>query len=102
MSFKTDYKDEIPSGGYPTYNIVGLDGTVIQSDVKIVRSNGNEQDGDAFGAKEVNDIHNELNENESISIIVNKLLSISSFMENPKPLLDELGQYIDINLESEE
>lgn len=61
MAFKTDYKDEIPSGGYPTYNIVGSDGTVIQSDVKIVRSNGNEQDGDVFGAKEVNDIFDILN-----------------------------------------
>lgn len=61
MSFKTDYKDEIPLGGYPIYNIVGPDGTVIQSDVKIVRSNGNEQDGDAFGAKEVNDIFDMLN-----------------------------------------
>lgn len=97
MSFKTDYKDEIPLGGYPTYNIVGPDGTVIQNNVKIVRSNGNEQDGDAFGAKEVNDIHKELNNNESISILVNQLINICYFTENPKPILDELSKYINID-----
>lgn len=32
-----------------------------------------------------------------IYLIINQLINISLFTENPKPLLDELGKYIDIN-----
>ena len=41
--FKTDYKDEIPEGGTALYNLVDQEGGVVQENIKIERSNENEQ-----------------------------------------------------------
>lgn len=60
--FKTDFKDEIPIGELRLYDMIDQNGGYIGKGVKLVRSNGNTQDGDKFGAKEVNAIHNFLND----------------------------------------
>lgn len=60
--FKTNYKNEIPNDGVRLYDIVDKNGNKIESNVKLVRSNGNKQEGDEFGATEVNAIHSRLNE----------------------------------------
>ena len=54
--FKTDYKDEIPEGGTALYNLVDQEGGVVQENIKIERSNENEQEGDLFGALQLNEI----------------------------------------------
>lgn len=69
--FKTDFKDEIPIGELRLYDMIDQNGAYIGKGVKLVRSNGNTQDGDKFGAKEVNAIHkflnNLLNGNETVA-----------------------------------
>lgn len=99
--FRTDFKDEIPSGGQALYDIVAEDGTTIQTNVKIIRSNANEQDGDVFGAKEVNDIHTVLNKEEKISPLVTQLLNMAMFTSDPTSTINELGNYINTS-ESED
>lgn len=101
MTFKTDYKDEIPAGGTRLYNIVTEDGTIVQSNVKLVRANTNEQEGDAFGAKEVNDIHSNLNDKTTIEELLNGLISISIFTADPTEYFEQLEQYF-TSEESEE
>ena len=59
--FKTNYKDEIPKDGIALYNLINENGTIVQKNVKIVRSNGNEQEGDLFGAVQLNQICEALN-----------------------------------------
>lgn len=59
--FKTDYKDEIPEGGTALYNLVDQEGGVVQENIKIERSNENEQEGDLFGALQLNEICEALN-----------------------------------------
>lgn len=59
--FKTDYKDEIPKDGVALYNLVNSKETVIEKEVKIVRANTNEQEGDPFGAYQLNEIGKALN-----------------------------------------
>lgn len=59
--FKTDYKDEIPEGGTALYNLVDQEGGVVQENIKIERSNENEQEGDLFGAAQLNQICEALN-----------------------------------------
>ena len=101
MTFKTDYKDEIPTGGTRLYNIVTEDGSIVQSNVKLVRANTNEQEGDAFGAKEVNDIHSNLNDKTTIEELLNGLISISLFTADPTDYFEQLEQYFN-TAESEE
>lgn len=102
MAFKTDYKDEIPTGGTRLYNIVTEDGTIVQSNVKLVRANTNEQEGDAFGAKEVNDIHSNLNDKTTIEELFNGLIGISIFTSDPTDYFEQLEQYFTSGEESEE
>ena len=59
--FKTDCNDEIPEGGTTLYNLVNTQGTIVQQNIKIVRSNKNQQEGDVFGAYQLNQIHAALN-----------------------------------------
>ena len=59
--FKTDYKDEIPQNGTALYNLVDQEGGVVQENIKIERSNENEQEGDLFGALQLNEICEALN-----------------------------------------
>lgn len=59
--FRTDYKNEIPIGEVRLYDMIDENGGYIGKGVKLVRSNGNLQEGDTFSALEVNAIHEFLN-----------------------------------------
>ena len=69
--------------------------------MKLVRANTNEQEGDAFGAKEVNDIHSNLNDKTTIEELLNGLISISIFTADPTEYFEQLEQYF-TSEESEE
>lgn len=72
MSFRTNYKDEIPQNGKRLYNIIDdKTGAVINQNARIVRSNSNTQEGDEFGAAEVNLIHKHLNSATNDNLIMN-------------------------------
>lgn len=71
MSLRTDFKDEIPAGGSRKYGLVDNSGNYLYKDVKIVRTNENVQDGDEFGAAEVNTIHEYLNLMHNDNLLVN-------------------------------
>lgn len=59
--FKTNYMDEIPDDGVRLYDITDKNGNKIESNVKLVRSNGNKQEGDVFSSEELNAINKFLN-----------------------------------------
>ena len=71
MSLRTDFKDEIPAGGSRKYGLVDNSGNYLYRDVKIVRTNENTQDGDEFGAAEVNTIHEYLNSMYNGNLLIN-------------------------------
>lgn len=59
--FRTDYKNEIPIGEVRLYDLIDSNGAYIGKGVKLVRANGNLQEGDTFSSLEVNAIHEFLN-----------------------------------------
>lgn len=59
--FRTDYKDEIPIGEVRLYDLIDSNGAYIGKGVKLVRANGNLQEGDTFSSLEVNAIFECLN-----------------------------------------
>lgn len=71
MNFKTNYKDEIPANGKRLYGLVDKNGAYVNRDVQIVRTNANTQEGDTFGAAEVNKIGGFLNDTSNDNIIIN-------------------------------
>lgn len=72
MSFKTDFKDEIPANGKRLYQVVDdSTGGIIHNGVRIIRSNKNTQEGDTFGASEVNEIHKMLNDMSNDNLLIN-------------------------------
>ena len=81
---KTNFKDEIlPEGQqYRKYNIVGEDGRVIQSNIHLVKSYSPKQEGDKYGALEINTLNKDVNGKQ------NKVLD---GLTPPDPLLGEDG-----------
>lgn len=59
--FRTNYKDEIPIGEVRLYDMIDENGAYIGKGVKLVRANGNLQEGDTFSSLEVNSIFECLN-----------------------------------------
>lgn len=82
MSLRTDFKDEIPAGGSRKYGLVDNSGNYLYKDVKIVRTNENVQDGDEFGAAEVNTIHEYLNLMHNDNLLINGDFQINQRGQN--------------------
>lgn len=59
--FKDNYKDEIPVGEVRLYDMIDENNAYVGKGVKLVRSNGNVQDGDQFGSLQANQIFSFLN-----------------------------------------
>lgn len=97
MEFKTDYKDEIPEGGTPTYNLVDQDGKIVVENVKIERSNSNEQEGDLFGALQVNQIGEALNTAKQYLVLMAKLADTLPLFKSNADLtvLDEIKKILE-------
>lgn len=76
----TNFVDEIPKDGKRTYKITNdEDGQVIEKEVRIERSNKNEQEGSLFGAKQVNRTHQTVNELiDEVGTKQNKILTGNS------------------------
>lgn len=54
--FKDNFKDEIPVGEVRLYDLIDENNAYIGKGVKLIRSNGNIQEGDQFGALQANQI----------------------------------------------
>lgn len=65
MALKTDYKDEVLSTSQPyrTYNIVDSGGSTLYSGVRINRADTPQQEGNKFGASDINDTNIQVNKN---------------------------------------
>lgn len=71
MAFKTNFKDEIPLNGERLYGGLDKNGAYVFRDVRMVRTNGNTQEGDTFGAAEVNEIGKFLNGTSHRNLVLN-------------------------------
>ena len=74
---KTDFKDEIlaPNETYRKYNIVDEGGRVIQSKVHLVRAYTPKQEGDSYGALNINELN----------VIVNRLKESALLIKDRSP-----------------
>lgn len=61
MSLRTDFKDEVLEKDYRVYDLVNDKGKVIKADVHLKCKDIPKQVGDAYGAKEVNELNFEVN-----------------------------------------
>lgn len=69
---KTDFKDLIPVGGEKLYQITDSStGAIIGNSVRIRRANGNVQNGDKYGAAEVNEERELINQLSNSNILIN-------------------------------
>lgn len=68
---KNTFKDEIPKDGKRKYGIVDSAGNYIYRDVQIVRTNTNTQDGDKYGAADVNEERTLLNQLGNSNLLIN-------------------------------
>lgn len=68
---KDNFKDEIPQSGKRKYGIRDNLGNYIYRDVEIVRTNGNTQDGDRYGAAEVNEERSAINQLTNPNLLIN-------------------------------
>lgn len=90
--FKTDYKDEVPKDGKRLYNAVDdKTNAIINKDIRLVRSNTNIQEGDTFGAMELNDIGKHLNGVSNENLLINGDFQVWQSGTTFKPNL--AGQY---------
>ena len=73
MSLKTDYKDEIlPSGQTErTYNIVDQNGTIVQSNVRLQKAYTPQQEGDNYGALDINKCNDAINQVSNPNLLIN-------------------------------
>lgn len=69
---KENFKDEIPNGDKRLYGLVDGNGNYVYRDLQIVRTNSNKQNGDKFGAAEVNQITSTINDIVDGTIPVSK------------------------------
>lgn len=74
MPLKTDFKDEILAEGteYRVYDIVNSGGTPVYENIHLVRKDTPQQEGDDYGAEEINTL------NETVNNCQKKVLSGSS------------------------
>lgn len=68
---KENFKDEIPQDGKRKYGIVDETGNFILRDVEIVRTNSNIQEGDRYGANEVNEERKVINQLSNPNLLIN-------------------------------
>lgn len=80
--FRTNYKNEIPIGEVRLYDLIDSNGAYIGKGVKLVRANGNLQEGDVFGEKEVNEIFKFFNGLLDGSEVVNTAVNASNSLDN--------------------
>ena len=74
---KEDFKDEIPQGGRRLYQITDdSTGGIIYNKVRIDRANGNTQDGDKYGAAEVNEERSAINQLTNPNLLINGCFQI--------------------------
>lgn len=64
MALKTDFKDEILQEGqqHREYDLVSQNGSIIQTNVHLVRKDTPQQVGDNYGAKDINELNTEVND----------------------------------------
>ena len=72
MSLKSNFKDQIPVGGKRLYQVIDdSTGGIIYNKVRIDRANGNSQEGDKYGAAEVNEERNVINQLSNPNLLIN-------------------------------
>ena len=72
MALKDNFKDQIPEGGKRLYQVIdGSTGAIIHNNVQIARSNGNTQEGDKYGANEVNEERKVINQLSNSNLLIN-------------------------------
>lgn len=72
MALKSDFKDQIPVNNKKLYQIIDdKTGAIINNNVRISRSNGNTQEGDKYGAAEVNEERKVINQLSNPNILIN-------------------------------
>lgn len=71
MALKQDFKDQIPQNGKRLYGLVDGSGSYIYRDLQIVRTNGNTQEGDVYGAQQVNEERKVLNQLSNPNLLIN-------------------------------
>lgn len=87
MVLKTDFKDEILSDSQPyrIYNIVDSNGSTLYNNVRITKAYTPQQEGDEFGAKQINETNKAINEIANIIYPVGSIyMSVNN--TNPKTL----------------
>lgn len=93
MPLKIDFKDEIleEDREYREYDLIDKKGTIIQSDIHLVRKDTPMQEGDDYGAKYINELNKEVNTyEERLNIKQDK---IKVFNALPDPLELEEGEF---------
>lgn len=72
MALKDNFKDQIPEGGKRLYQVIdGSTGAIIHNNIRIARSNGNTQEGDNYGANEVNEERKVINQLSNPNLLIN-------------------------------
>lgn len=72
MALKDNFKDQIPEGGKRLYQVIdGSTGAIIHNNIRIARSNGNTQEGDKYGANEVNEERKVINQLSNPNLLIN-------------------------------
>lgn len=86
MVFKTNYKDQIPEGNKLLYQIIDdKTGGILNNNVHIKRANKNTQEGDVFGATQLNEIGSFLNKTSSIIEGVELPSTVTDFKQITTP-----------------
>lgn len=86
MLFKTNYKDQIAEGGKLLYQFIDdKTGGILNNNIRIKRANGNTQEGDKFGAAQLNEIGEFLNKTSSIIEGVELPTTITDFKQITTP-----------------
>lgn len=72
MALKDNFKDQIPEGGKRLYQVIdGSTGAIIHNNIQIARSNGNTQEGDKYGAIEINEERKVINQLSNPNLLIN-------------------------------
>ena len=89
MVLKTDFKDEILSDSQPyrIYNIVDSNGSTLYNNVRITKAYTPQQEGDEFGAKQINETNKAINNMVDLIYPVNAIFETTDDAFNPKTTL---------------
>lgn len=99
MALKTDFKDEILSSSQPyrTYNIVDNNGETLYSNVRISKAYTPQQEGDEFGAKQINETNKAINDMIDLIYPVGALFETTNSTFDPKTSLGGTWELIEKN-----